>query len=565
MTSNHLPAWNRLGRRWAIAPVVALALMAACCMVVAAQPVAPGAARALPDTALAAPGATVAATRAFTVALGADVEGLDPALTTDSNTLLVTSQIFETLVTFRRADMAPAPGLAESWTVSEDHLTWTFNLRPDARFHDGTAVDAEAVVYNIERWWDPAHPAHSGSFDYFAVLFGGFKGDPASLIADIGALNETQVRITLRQPANQLPSLLGMAALAIASPQAIQAGTLTTRPVGSGPFRFIERKPGEIIRLEANPAASPRQPWLETLAFRIIPDGGKRLASLQSGAVLSCGDLDTDALAAVGADPGLEVHWRSAVNVGYLGMTRSHPPLDDVRVRQAIAHAINRQHLVDAAYPAGSQVAKTLLPPAIWGNDPGIQDYSYDPALARALLAQAGHAGGITLPLSIRAVPRPYLPDPAAIAHAVQADLAEVGITAPIITYTTGDFLTRVWSGSMDLFLLGWNVDYPHPADFLTAITCDGKQTFGPPDDELCEHLKSAAEAPDFAAELAIYRWASVRVHDTLPMLPLSYGRASYLAMRRPTAGLFPSPLGIEDYSTVFFASAWTYMPVVAR
>ncbi len=144
-----------------------------------------------------------------------------------------------------------SPALAESWTVSPDGKTWTFNLRPGIKFHDNTALDAAAVADNFNRWWDPAHPAHTGSFDWFYRLFGGFKGDANCKIAGVAALNATQFRLTLTSAYSPLPSILAVPAFAIASPAAIQAGTLAVTPVGSGPLllTFVQWSTGDRIQL----------------------------------------------------------------------------------------------------------------------------------------------------------------------------------------------------------------------------------------------------------------------------------------------------------------------------
>ena len=116
------------------------------------------------------------ATGDFAVALDRDVAGLDAAVVEDTASLRVTAQIYDTLVVYRPTDSFPMPGLAQSWSASADGLTWTFNLRPGVSFHDGTALNADAVAFNIQRWWDAANPYHSGDFGYFEAFFGGFRG-----------------------------------------------------------------------------------------------------------------------------------------------------------------------------------------------------------------------------------------------------------------------------------------------------------------------------------------------------------------------------------------------------
>ena len=190
----------------------------------------------------------------FVVALDRDVTGLDAALVEDAASLLVTAQIYDTLVAYQPGGSFPVPGLAQSWSASADGLTWTFNLRLGTRFHDGTILDADAVVFNIRRWWDAANPYHNGSFVYFEAVVGGFRGNPNCLITDVYAVGSTQVQIVLAEPNSALLGMLAMPAFGIASPAAIQAGTLEANPVGTGPFRFVERVLGSHISLAANAA-----------------------------------------------------------------------------------------------------------------------------------------------------------------------------------------------------------------------------------------------------------------------------------------------------------------------
>jgi peptide/nickel transport system substrate-binding protein len=500
----------------------------------------------------------------FSVGIQADPAGLDPAVVWDTSSHLVTSQIYETLVNVEAGGSTPVPGLAESWSVSLDGLTWTFTLRGGVTFQDGSNLNAAAVAYNIERWWDPAHPFHDGSFDYFSTLFGGFKGDSSCLLSDIDTNGTTQVLIILTKPFSPLPSMLAMPAFGIASPTAIQTGSLATAPVGTGPFEFVVWVAGTVIVLEDNPAYWGQGPHLDTLVFRVIPDDDDRFVALQGNTVQSVGDLPPSYSAQVATDPNLRGLWRDSIAVGYLGINRSHTPLDEPLVQQAIAHAINRQALLDDYYAAGDQVADQFLPPAVFGYDPDIVDYSYDPILASSLLTLAGYPGGFATTLGYRDVFRTYLPNPAETAAAIKDDLLAIGIDATVIQYESNEFINKWVNGELDIFLIGWTQDYAHPDDYFRPILCDTYLGFGPKDDELCSQLEVALEEMDFDDQLSIYKWASRRVHDTLPLLPIVHPR-TLLAMRYNVFGLVPSIGGSELFKDVWIATSWTHLPLVAR
>ena len=492
----------------------------------------------------------------FTSALSADIEGLDPALHTDASSLLVAAQIYDTLVSFAPGSTVPQGGLALSWSSSSDGKTWIFDLRPGVKFHDGSPLDAAAVVYNVQRWWDPAHPFHQGEFVYFGAFFGGFKGDPDCVLAGVSAPSATQVQFVFTRRYSVLPTALAAGAFGIASPAAIRSGSLDTAPVGSGPFRFLQHVTGQV-RLGANADYWGTLPHVGDLNFPVIPDETDRLAALRSGAVHAAEISSPPVLAQI-ADANLKVLWRPSTNTGYLGINRAHGPLGNQLVREAIAHAIDLKSLIGEHYKPGTQAATQLVPPIVWGSDPALDGYSYDPDLARNLLAEAGYANGFATTLAYRNVVRSYLPDPAGTANAIRADLLAVGIDATLAEMESGAFLDKAGKGELDLFLLGWGADYPHPLNFLGPVLCAGDKAFGARDVVLCDQLGAAQTEPSFFGELSAYRAASRRAHDTLPLLALAHTRDA-LAVRADAA-LLPSPTG-EVYRDAFFTGAWTVTP----
>ena len=509
--------------------------------------------------------AAAPAMASMTVGISAEPAGLDPALVDyDPTAFFVTSQVYETLVTVEPDTALALPGLAQSWSVSADGLTWTFTLRTGVTFHDGTALNAAAVRFNLERWWDPAHPYHNGDFAYFDYLFGGFRDDPTCLITDISSTGTSQVRITLRHAYSPLPSMLATPWFAIASPTAIQAGTLDHHPVGTGPFRFGAWTAGDSIRLDAAAAYRGPASRVSPLTFKILPDPAARLAALQANTIQVVADLPIGQLPAVVADPRLRVAYRPASSVGYVGINRSHAGLDNPLVRRAIAHAMNKPAVLASHYAANAQVATQLLPPGMWGRDPGIVDYTHDVALARSLLTQAGYPNGFSTTLALRDVVRDYLPDPIGTANAIHADLAAAGIQAEVLVYDSPTFLAKLANGELDLYLLGWYPDYPHPANYLDTLFCQYSSDFGPRDEMLCQAMERALAATSLPAQLTEYQWASRRVHDTLPMIPLAHAR-SMRVERRDVLGIQASPLGYDDYAMAGYTAARRYLPLVMR
>ncbi len=217
---------------------------------------------------------------------------------------------------------------------------------------------------------------------------------------------------------------------------------------------------------------------------------------------------------------------------------------------------------VNNFYLPGTEVATQFLPSGIWGRDPDIAGYTYDPVLARSLLAQAGFPNGFTTTLATRDVFRQYLPNPVNTAFAIAADLRSVGITVTITVYESGAFLSAAANGELDLYLLGWGADYPHPDNFFNPILCEGYLAFGPKDDPLCTQVQTTLAELSFGNQLAQYQWASRRVSDTLPLLPLAYSRSA-VVVRSNVAGLIPSPISTEAYRDVFFVNV--YLPLILK
>ena len=495
------------------------------------------------------------------VALAAEPVTLDPALATDSAAFQVTSQVYDTIVAAdREQGFVPAPGLATSWQLGDDGLTWTFTIRDNVQFHDGSAVDATAIADNLLRCWDPAHPQYTADCLYFKAMFVGPKDDPNSKITGIQAVDPSMLLITLSEPDSTLLAQLAHPALAIASPAAIAAGTLGNQPVGSGPFSFVEWLPGDSVKLAATTYWAGT-PDFQSLEFKVIADPQARLAALRVGQVQVADNMEGQ-MEEVLRSGNLRVRWHPANNSGYLGMNRSYEPLSNVLVRRAIAHAINRRAIVNTRYTAGDQLAQDLVPPDLWGPDPGLQPYTYNPAMARSLLEQAGYADGFAITLNYRDVYRDYLPDPAGTAAAVAADLQAIGIDVTVEELATGDFLDKWHKGELDFFFLGWGIDSPHPLHLYSPILC--VPALGPRDDELCDTLDAAWQATSAAEERALVSQASRLARDGVHVLPIGHGRYP-LVLERDLMGTSFYWFGGVDFAEAHYASDFAFLPLTVR
>jgi peptide/nickel transport system substrate-binding protein len=472
---------------------------------------------------------------------------LDPAM--GYNGFMAFGEIFDTLSLYQPGNPLPQPGLAQSWSVTPDGLTWSFVIRPNVKFHDGSNLDAQAVMDNFMRWWDPANPYHNGDFSTFYSFFQ-YKGEPGALLAGVSISGSDTVILQLSSPKSMLPSILGNTSFSIASPAAF--GSLSTNPIGSGPFIFQSWVPGASILMVKNPIYWGHVPYLDTLEFKFIEDPAERYAGLVANTVQVAYDMPQDFYDA--SQTGLDLHLTSqpTPNIGYLGMNRAHAPLDNLLVRQAIAHAINKQQLILDSYNPVDIVATQILPPEMQGYDPGIVDYDYNPTLAMDLLDQAGYPDGFDIALEYRDIPRPYLRQPTPVAWAIKSDLAAVGINVTVSPLESSAFLNKVFAGESDFFLLGWGADYPHPDNMFSFLCSEFPIAFGEKDTVLCDGLTAAANVTDIPTQTAMYQAANLRVHDTLPFAPLAHGRAIIIT-RSEIAGLEVATFGGDPYENVYY------------
>jgi peptide/nickel transport system substrate-binding protein len=262
-------------------------------------------------------------------------------------------------------------------------------------------------------------------------------------------------------------------------------------------------------------------------------------------------NLSPDDYEAVENNPDLEPVFAEAdLRIGYLGMHQGNEPFGDVRVRQALAHAIDKQAIVDAFYGELGTVANEFIPPTLMGRietDP----YPYDPERARELLAEAGYPDGFDTQFWYMPVSRPYYPDPQAIAEAVASQLAEVGINAELLTEDWGVYLEDYLQGKFPIYMLGWSADFADPDNFISPFFNEANAVgFGYENPELFDLIGQAQSAPSEEERAALYQQIEQILADDLPAIPLVNPR-TLNAVRSNIEGFYPSPLG----STVPFST----------
>ncbi len=514
-----------------------------------------------------------AAGATFIFGRGGDSIQLYPAVVTDGESFRVTGQILEPLFQYEDGGTKVIPALATDYSVSDDSLVWTINLREGVKFHDGTDFNAAAVVFNYERQWKTDHPFHFESevYGYWEYMWGGFDDD--SIITGVEAVGDHTVEFTLREPLAPMLANLAMDMFAISSPTAMEQygeeyGTPSAGAVGTGPFKFVEWLEDDHITVEANTDYWAGAPTIGRIIWRVIPDDSARFLALKAGDLHAMEQAGIEDIRSAEEDADLYVE-ATGLNTGYLAFNYHIKELQDPKVREAVFHAIDREALREAFYGNYGQVPTTFLHSSMWGR-PDLDPWSYDPELSKQLLAEAGFPDGLKevtnedtgevgpLKLYYMPVTRFYYPNPKEIGEAMAADLAKAGIDTELIL--EGDwpaYLAAAREGKLyGLYMLGWGGDNGDPDNFLCYFFC----RVGDPDDidgagwyynpELAELLKEAAVATDQAARAAMYEEAETMLYEDRARLWVMHNDTPRLFSSK-VSGFILQPVGADKYEWV--------------
>ena len=478
---------------------------------------------------------------------GSDSVGLDPALETDGESFKVCDNIYETLVGYDSVSTAVVPQLAHAWDVTDDQLTWTFHLRSGVHFHDGTPFNAQAMLFSLGRQLYPDHPFHKveGGYKYWKDM------GMDDIVESLAAPNDSTFVIRLKTPNAPFLSNLAMNFCAAVSPSAIKkhGRDYFKNPVGTGPFHFVEWRKDERIVLARNDDYWGAKAKVARLIFKPIQEASVRFLELSQGSIHGLDNISPEYIGEIRANPQLQLLTQPGMNVGYLAMNMEKPPFDDLRVRRAINHAIDKQALVDNFYQGLAMAAKNPIPPTLWSYNDRIPGYVYDPDKARALLAEAGYPDGFDTELWAMPLPRPYMPQPEKIAQAVQADLEQIGVRARIVNWEWGTYLDKVFDGQHPMALLGWTGDNGDPDNFLyvlldkTAAVKPAQNIAFYKSDELHDILVAARRSTERAERVQLYERAQEIVFRDAPWVPLVHSTQT-AAFQRGVTGFKLHPTG---------------------
>jgi len=483
------------------------------------------------------------------------VQTLDPHLALDNSSIQVSKAIYQTLVKYSTEDETIQPCLASSWQANKQGKEWIFHLREGIRFHDGAPFNADAVIFSFERQLNPNHPYYEEKCFYGRYLFG-------RIIDKLQAVDEYTVKFTLKSTyVPFLYSLVSPAAM-IVSPKAVKeyGKNFYQHPAGTGPFKLLDwGEDGEVV-LERYEDSWGEKAHLNSLVFRPIPQEDFMIQALRKRKIQGA-EFESSAgikLAAESANQ-LKLVEIPHLEVVYLALNMRKTPLNRLKIREALYRAIDKEKLQRMFYPEKAVIARSLIPPTLWGYNPDLSEYELNPKRSRQLLKEA-KVEGLTINLWIPEIPTSHLPDPEGMAGQIKEDLAKVGINVQIVKMDWRSYLKGCEKGEHHMTLSGWKADFPDPYDFLYPLL--DPQVLRESDNTnwsfyqssfLHEILQRARQISDRIERKRLYQVAQKIIKQDIPCIPLVHTRQT-LAFSPEVEGISIDYAGAVEFNKMWIS-----------
>ena len=478
----------------------------------------------------------------FVVGMAGEIVSLDPHASNDGPSSLVNAQIYDTLV-IQNAEGEILPRLAESWDII-DERTYEFHLKQGVLFHNGEELTAYDVEFTFLRAVDSAS---------IRAIVG--EVDPNSIVV----VDEHTIRISSFSPfapflnhlAHPAASILSRTAIEEAEAEGIEPGET---PIGTGPFKFANRVVGDRIELERFEDYHGDLPQFNELIFRIMREGGARLMALEIGEI-DFAPISRNDIERVEGEEGITLMRIKGYQVNYVGMNTQRPPFDNPLVRQAVNYAVDVELIHQTVLRGVGVLAPGPIGSNIWGYNPNLPRYGFDPERARELLAEAGFPDGFSTVIGTN-----DNPDRVELAQVIAEQLREVGIDVEIESMEFAIYLEDVFNGEFDMFMSGWiavtaDADYGLYARFHSSNHGPpGNQTFIA-NDRLDELLDIARGTRDPEVRLAAYAEAQEIITAESVWILLDNPEA-LVGVRDNVRGLTLNPAGHHRFSTAYFSDS---------
>ena len=471
--------------------------------------------------------APAAKPKVLTIAQTEDPGTADPQLTTAEYFLPL--NVFDRLVeavTTGPGRSELVPGLAERWEISEDGLVYTFHLRPNVKFHNGATLTADDVIFTFDRMLNPATKALNTDFlDMIAGATERMEG-AAEMTAGLKKIDDLTVEITLAAPyAPFLANLATPAGSIFPKAYVEEVGEdFGIKPVGTGPFQVDKWEYNSQIDLSAFPDYFRGKAQFDKLIFKIVPEPQTQALMFKKGE-LDVLDLDNarSSIPEFQNDPQWQDHIVSGPRVGtyYMSINQQIPPFDNIKVREAMMYAIDRQTLIDKLYYGTGVPAKGILAPGLAGYNPDLPGFPYDPEKAKALLAEAGFPNGFEMTV-YQTVDSPST---LKINEALQAMLGEVGIKVTIEQLDDAAYFGTRREGKLGNYVSDWSADFNDPDNFIYTFFAPRNsvaRSWNYVNPEVQEKLEQARSMTDMQARYKLYQELErTIVYEDFAFIPL--------------------------------------------
>jgi len=496
-----------------------------------------------------------------------DAISLDPSHESDGESFHVTQNVYDTLIQFKYGTTMIEPGLAKSWDISEDGLSYIFHLRKGIYFSktkyfklDSEFTSAD-VIFSLKRQFDKSHP-----YNKVGGVFMTWKAmNMDSIIKDIIAIDKYTVKFVLKKIEAPFLANLAMEFSSILSSdyasllaEKNKEETIGQKPVGTGPFIFKKWVKDDKFIFLANKNYWNGRPYVDKLIFRIIANSRARANELKKGKIHVMDFPNPDEIKSLENHKNIKLVKQEGLNVAYLAFNQEKKPYENKLVRQAISHAINVEEIIRDIYKGFGKLATNPIPPTMWSYNNNLKGYEYNIQKAKKLLKEAGYENGFETNIWAMPVSRPYNPNGRRMAKMIKNYLAKIKIKAKIISYDWSSYIKKTSMGEHDMLLLGWTGGNGDPDDFLNVLLSKHSALNKPSEnkafwknDEFTDLIQQARQTTNIKKRTLLYEKAQVIFEKEAPWKPIAHSLV-IAPMLKTVHGFKLDPLGKRIFKGVW-------------
>ena len=485
-------------------------------------------------------------------------ESFNPQLATSGTVTAVSHQIYNRLLEQDPVTGVFIPSLATSWTVNDASTKYRFKLRHNVSFHQTDFFqptrdfNADDVVFTFKRIIDIYHPyrfVNGGIYPYFQSI--GFT----HVVKSVQKVADDEVEFLLHTPDSSFLSTLSTDFAAILSEEygaqlelVGKHESIDNQPIGTGPFQLTEFQYDSLIRFQAHKKYWQGPPSIDHLVFDITSHNASRLGKLITGECDLIAFPSAAELELINDRPEIRLEKNTTLNVSYWAFNTKKPPFDNPKVRQALALAVNRDSILQSVYFGHATLAKSILPPVSWAFDQSLKKPEFNLEKAAQLLKEADVHEGFEMDIWAIPVSRPYNPNATKMAELLQADLAQLGIKANIISMEWATFRKHLNAGEHDSVLIGWSADNADPDNFFRPLLSCTASYSGQNRAQWCDPdfdrlLQEALTTTDVARRIAMYHQLQQLLQHENPVTPIAHS-LRYQATRTNVSGVEVNQFG---------------------